>query len=391
MSWKTTNSKQEKAAFIAELQTEDFSVADLARRFGISRKTAYKWIERFRGEGWEGLEERSRAPRNHPNALGDEVEKLVLDLKARWPKWGAPKLLVKLRDRLNAEECPSESSVSRILQRHGLVRPQGRRRARAQGTPLEEYTASNAIWCADFKGWFKTGDGTICTPLTITDGFSRYILRCQGLSEGTGSLVVKPIFEVVMREFGMPEAIRTDNGTPFACVGLGGLTELSIWWARLGIRLERSRPGCPQDNGRHERMHRTLKAETATPPQANMAAQQRAFDAFRDEYNEERPHEALGGSTPSQIYMPSMRDFPERLPEIEYEASWESRQVRPSGQMKWKGQSVYVSTALAGERIGLEPVEDGIWMTHFAKHPLGIFDERTGRIEALRGRRKGRQ
>lgn len=389
MSWKTTNSKREKAAFIAEHQTEEFTVADLARRFGISRKTAYKWIGRFRGEGWEGLEERSRAPRNHPNALGDEVEKLVLECKARWPKWGAPKLVVKLGELV--EECPSESSVSRILQRHGLVRPKGRRRARAQGTPLEEYTASNAIWCADFKGWFKTGDGTICTPLTITDGFSRYILRCQGLSEGTGSLVVKPIFEAVMREYGIPEAIRTDNGTPFACVGLGGLTELAIWWARLGIRLERSRPGCPQDNGRHERMHRTLKAETATPPQATMAAQQRAFDAFRNEYNGERPHEALGGNTPAQIYVPSAREFPERLPEVEYETSWRIRQVRASGQISWNKQDVFVSKALAGERIGFEPVKDGIWMIYFAKHPLGIFDERTGKIEALRGRRKGRQ
>jgi transposase InsO family protein len=191
----------------------------------------------------------------------------------------------------------------------------------------------------------------ICTPLTITDGFSRYLLRCQGLNEGTGSFVVKPIFETVMREHGIPEAIRTDNGTPFACAGLGGLTELSIWWLQLGIRLERNRPGCPQDNGRHERMHRTLKAETANPPQANMAAQQRAFDAFRQEYNEERPHEALGGCTPSHIYTPSTRDFPERLPDIEYASSWQARQVRSSGQIKWKGQNIYVSQALVGERI----------------------------------------
>ena len=390
MSWKTTNSKQERETFIADFQTADFAVVDLARRYGISRKTAYKWMERFEAAGWAGLEDRSRAPQRHPNALGAEMEALVLELKVRWPKWGAPKLLVKLRERVSAQACPSESSVSRILQRHGLVRPQGRRRARAQGTPLQDYAAANAIWCADFKGWFRTKDGTICTPLTITDGFSRYLLRCQGLSEGTGSLVVKPIFETVMREYGMPEAIRTDNGTPFACVGLGGLTELSIWWLRLGIRMERNRPGCPQDNGRHERMHRTLKAETACPPQANMVAQQRAFDAFRREYNEERPHEALDGQTPSQIYVPSARDYPERLLDLEYAPTWETRQVRSSGQIKWKGNGVYVTRALAGERIGLEPVEDGIWMVHFAKHPLGLFDERLGGIEPLRGYRKGR-
>ena len=391
MSWNTTDPKQQKGAFITDLQAEEYSVADLARRYGISRKTAYKWIERFRTEGWGGLEERSRAPRHHPNAVGGEVETLILELKARWPKWGAPKLLVKLRERMSPQDCPSESSVSRILQRHGLVRPQGRRRPRAHGTPLQDYTASNGIWCADFKGWFKTTDGTICTPLTITDGYSRYILRCQGLSEGTGTLVVQPIFESVMREYGVPIAIRTDNGTPFACAGLGGLTGLSIWWLRLGIRLERSRPGCPQDNGRHERMHRTLKCETASPPQANMAAQQRAFDAFRREYNEDRPHEALGGCTPSQIYVPSQRDFPERLPELEYAPNWQTRQVRPSGQIKWKGRSIHVSHALAGERIGLEPVEDGLWMTYFATHPLGLFDERTGKIEPVRGRHKGRR
>lgn len=389
MSWTTTDPKQEKTAFILEAQSGDHSVADMARRYGISRKTAYKWIERFKEEGWEGLEERSRAPQEHPNALGAEVEKLILEFKARWPKWGAPKLLVKLRERLEAD-CPSESSVSRILQRNGLVRPQGRRRARAQGTALQDYAANNAIWCADFKGWFKTTDGMICTPLTITDGFSRYILRCQGLSQGTGSVVVKPIFEAVMREYGMPEAIRTDNGTPFASTGLGGLTDLSVWWLRLGIRLERSRPGCPQDNGRHERMHRTLKAETATPPRATMAAQQRAFDAFRREYNEERPHEALEGRAPGQIYQPSTREFPERVPEVEYPANWETRQVRPSGQIKWNGKSVYVSHALAGHRIGLEPIGDGTWMTHFAAHPMGVFEERIGRIEPLRGRRKGR-
>jgi putative transposase len=391
MSWNNTNTKQEREAFIGDFEREEFGVVELARRYGISRKTAYKWLGRFAEEGWAGLEERSRAPQNHPNALPAEMEERVLELKARWPKWGAPKLLVKLREGVPAEDCPSESSVSRILQRHGLVRPQGRRRARAQGTPLQDYAGSNAIWCADFKGWFSTGDGTICTPLTITDGFSRYILRCQGLSKGTGGRIVKPIFETVLREYGLPAAIRTDNGAPFACVGLGGLTRLSVWWLRLGIRLERSRPGCPQDNGRHERMHRTLKAETAQPPRANMTAQQRAFDAFRREYNQERPHEGLDGQTPAAIYVPSAREFPERVPEVEYAANWQTRQVRESGQIKWHGKNVHVTMALAGERIGLEPVEDGLWVAHFATHPLGIFDERRGTIEPLRGRRKERR
>jgi putative transposase len=390
MTWNTTDTNQARALFIAEFQKEEMDVVDLAGSFGISRKTAYKWIGRFKAGGWAGLEELSRAPRHHPNALEAELEGLVLECKARWPKWGAPKLLVKLRAQVGEQRCPSESSISRILHRHGLVRPQGRRRARAQGTVLGDYEGPNAVWCADFKGWFSTGEGKICTPLTITDGYSRYLLRCQGLSTGTGQVVVQPIFEVVMREFGVPEAMRTDNGTPFASVGLGGLTGLSIWWLKLGIRLERNRPGCPQDNGRHERMHRTLKAETARPPQANLRAQQRTFDVFRTEYNEERPHEGLEGKTPAEIYSPSPRNFPARLPEVAYAEKWEERQVRGAGQMKWKGKDVYITTALAGERIGLEPIEDGIWMVYFAAHALGLFDERKGRIEPLRGRRKGR-
>jgi transposase InsO family protein len=390
MSWKTTDAAQERRAFISEYLEEELEVVELAERYGISRKTAYKWIGRFEAGGWAGLEELSRAPRNHPNAVEAEMEARVLECKARWPKWGTPKLLVKLRAQVGEEQCPSESSISRILQRHGLVRPQGRRRAKGQGTELGSYEKANGVWCADFKGWFTTGDGKKCTPLTISDGWSRYLLRCQGLGAGTGRMVVQPIFAAAMREFGMPEAIRTDNGAPFAAVGLGGLTGLSIWWLKLGIRLERSRPGCPQDNGRHERMHRTLKAETAQPAKANLVAQQRAFDAFRREYNEERPHEGLGGRTPAEVYEPSMRDFPARLPEVTYPAGWEQRQVRASGLMKWKGQDIYITTALAGERIGLEPLEDGQWMVSFASHALGIFDERKGEMLTLRGRRRGR-
>ncbi len=368
---------------LGEYGSGEYGVVDLARRYGVSRKTVYKWVERYEEEGRKGLEERSRAPRSHPNEVSEKIEAVVLELKVRWPKWGAPKLLVKLRERVGEAECPSESSVSRILQRHGLVRPQGRRRARAQGTVLEGYGGSNAIWCADFKGWFRTQDGKVCTPLTISDGYSRMLLRCQGLKAGTGGSVVQPIFEMTMREYGVPEAMRTDNGPPFASVGLGGLTRLSIWWLRLGIRLERSRPGCPQDNGRHERMHRTLAEQTAQPPAANFAAQQRAFDEFRREYNEERPHEGLGGRPPAEVYQPSPREFPERLAPVEYNREWATRQVRPSGQIKWKGRSVHVSSALVGERIGLQAVSEGVWMVYFASHPLGLFDERRGRIERL--------
>lgn len=387
MNWNTVDRDGARVAFIAEYRSEDFGVRELAARHGISRKSAYKWIARFAAEGVTGLQDRSRAPQHHPNALSAEIEAAILACKARWPHWGAPKLWVKLQAQWGAAG-PSESSISRVLQRHGLVRPVGRRRPRAQGTVLQECAGPNALWCADFKGWFKMGDGTICTPLTISDADSRYLLRCQGLTEGTGHLVVQPLFEATMREFGVPVAIRTDNGAPFASVGLGGLTPLSIWWLRLGIRLERSRPGCPQDNGRHERMHRTLKKEV--PPQATRAAQQRAFDEFRREYNEERPHEALSGQTPASVYVASARDFPARLPAVEYAAGWEVRQVRTSGQVKWRGNLIYVSKTLRGQRVGFEPIQDGLWLVHFATHPLGLFDERTGEIKPLRGARKGR-
>jgi putative transposase len=386
MTWKTTTPNQEREAFIGEHESGGFGLAELARRFGISRKTAYKWVERYREGGRAELTDRSRAPVNHPNAIGKAMEKKVLEMKAKWPRWGAPKILVKLRAQLGEEPCPSESSISRVLQRHGLVKPQGRRRARAQGTVLEDYTGPNAIWCLDFKGWFATGDGVICTPLTITDGFSRYLLRCQGLNQGTGGFIVRPILETTMREYGVPMAIRTDNGPPFASVGLGGLSELSVWWLRLGIRVERSRPGCPQDNGRHERMHRTLKEATAQPPSANARNQQRAFDEFRREFNDERPHEGLGGKTPGSVYEPSPRDYPDRMPEMHYREEWLARKVRPSGQIKWKGKSIYVSQALIGESVGLEPVEDGVWMVYFAACPIGLFDERQGRIQPLKKR-----
>lgn len=391
MSWKTTSPICERQAFIVEYQSGDFGVAELARRFGVSRKTAYKWLGRFEAEKWEGLENRSRAPHHHPNAVDEAVERMILEMKARRPGWGAPKIRIKLQQSFGSGHCLSESSISRILQRHGLSKPRGRRRPRATGTPLGDYTDSNTIWCADFKGWFPTADGVICTPLTISDGFSRYLLKCQGLTEGTGSWIVKPIFEATMREYGMPEAIRTDNGAPFASCGLGGLTELSIWWLRLGIRLERIRPGCPQENGRHERMHRTLKEATAQPPRTNLRAQQRAFDEFRQEYNEERPHEALDGKTPAEVYEPSARSFPDRLPEVEYGCEWKSRNVRESGQMKWEGKDVYVNRALAGERIGLEPIEDGVWKVYFASHELGIFDERRGSIQPLKRKRREKQ
>jgi transposase InsO family protein len=306
-----------------------------------------------------------------------------LELKAQRPLWGAPKLRRKLELALGADHCPAESTVSEILRRHGLSRIARRKRRAVPSTqPFAACQTANAVWCADFKGWFRTGDGNKCTPLTISDGHSRYLLRCQGLDGSTGLTTVQPLFIATFREYGLPRAIRTDNGPPFASTGLGGLSALAVWWVRLGLELERIEPGQPQQNGRHERMHRTLKAATAQPPQSNLRRQQEAFDEFRRDYNEQRPHEALGQRTPSEFYQPATRDYPERLPDQRgYPDDWQKRKVRPSGQIKWKGRNLQISKALIGQEIGLKPVDEGQWAVFFEGLELGSYDERKHRLK----------
>jgi transposase InsO family protein len=318
--------------------------------------------------------------------VAEEVERELLAFKAQRPLWGAPKLRRKLELALGQERCPAESTVSEILRRHGLSRVARRRhRAVPSSQPFATCQEANAVWCADFKGWFRTGDGAKCTPLTISDGHSRYLLRCQGLGGATGMTTVQPLFMATFREYGLPWAIRTDNGPPFASRGLGGLSELAVWWVRLGIDLERIEPGQPQQNGRHERMHRTLKAATAQPPQANLRRQQETFDAFRHDYNEERPHEALDQQTPSQFYQASARDYPERLPEQRgYPDDWQKRKVRPSGQIKWKGRDLRITQALVGQQVGLQPVGDGQWAIYFEGLELGTYDERRHQLRPVR-------
>jgi len=381
MPWKERNTMSERVSLINDYLSGDFGVSDLSVEYEVSRKTIYKWIGRYESDGWEGLKDLSRAPLRHPNATSQEAERAILELKARKPFWGAPKLHRKLIDLLG-EECPVESTISEILRRHGLSRAaKRRRRAVPSEQPLSHCLVPNAVWSADFKGWFRTGDGHKCTPLTISDGLSRYLLCCQGLREDLGWLTVKPLFISTFQENGMPDAMRTDNGAPFASTGLAGLTQLSVWWVRLGIQLERIEPGKPQQNGRHERMHRTLKEATAKPARKNLNKQQEAFDAFRREYNQERPHEALGQQAPSTVYQPSAREYPQRLPpQRGYPDGWEKRMVRKGGQIKWHGKDVRLTQALWGQEIGLQPVGDGLWAAYFEALELGIFDERKGRI-----------
>lgn len=387
MSWRASDAMSERVKFIGLLQSGQRTLAGLCREFGISRPTGYKWAQRFEEEGLEGLKERSRAPLLSPQETETEVQELLIRARKRHPSWGPRKLKAWLEDQAGTPELPASSTIGDILRREGLVKS---RRARCklplpQGPYVQQVSRPNEEWNADFKGQFRMGSGEYCYPLTVSDGFSRYLLEIQAL-RGTGTEGARRGFERAFRTYGLPEAIRSDNGSPFASTALGRLSGLSVWWLRLGIRPVTIRPSHPEDNGRHERMHRTLKAETTRPPAKDLAPQQKRFMAFQREYNEERPHEALGQKPPARIYRPSTRPYPKRLPEIEYPSHYEERQVCGGGTFTWRTQSVFISESLTGERIGLVEVDDGLWRVYFAGLELGILDEaqlrqaRTGRV-----------
>lgn len=381
MPWEEHGVMEERFRFIEEWNGGECSVAELCRFYGISRGTGYKWIGRYEQQGLEGLRDLSRAPHHHPNEISEEVEEQVLAMRAKHPTWGAPKIHSKLQSVLCAEKVAAESTIGAILKRNGLTVSRKRRRSsRRASEPLAHADASNAVWCADYKGWFRTADGTRIEPLTITDAYSRYLLRCQALLK-VGYAPSKPVFEAAFREYGLPMRMRTDNGAPFGSNGESGLTGLSVWWIKLGITPERIEPGKPQQNGRHERMHRTLKQETASPPSKSRRAQQQRFDEFRTEYNEERPHEALGQTPPARHYEPSLRSWPERPPVIEYPSDWITRCVSPGGQMRWKSEYVFVAHALKGERVGLEQIDEQRWRVWFSSYEVGVLDEVKQRIQ----------
>lgn len=381
MPWKETSAMDERMKFIAEYLREESTITDLCRGYGISRPTAYKWIERYEEEGPGGLEDRSRAPHDHPNAVCREQEEAIVDFRGKHMTWGPKKILVNIRAKYPRwDRWPAASTVGEILKRRGLVVPRKRRgKAKPTPGPLTPYEEVNNVWCADFKGWFRTGDGTRCDPLTVSDGHSRYLLRCQ-VMVGPRLEAVQGLFEATFREYGLPRVIRTDNGIPFASTGLGGLSRLSVWWIKLGIEPERIRPGNPQENGRHERLHRTLKEEAITPPRTTPRSQQRAFDRFREEYNHQRPHEALGQRPPGEMYEPSPRSFPVRIPEIEYPSDMILRRVKNHGEICWKGGKAFLSETLAGETVGLRQIDEDTWRIHFASLELAELDTRKLRI-----------
>jgi transposase InsO family protein len=366
----------EKVLFTADYIRGGCSFTALCARYGISRKTGYKWINRYHQAGMDGLSERSRQPKQSPLKTPYPIRKAIIELRKRHSKMGAKKLRILLQQQFPNEVIPSKTTLYHILQREGLITSRRKRqRVPPFPQPFAPVRAPNELWSADFKGQFKTHNGIWCYPLTIMDHDSRYLLGCQGL-EGTGFIDTQTTFTRLFKEYGLPERIRTDNGTPFASRAVGGLSRLAAWWIRLGILPERIKPGCPQQNGRHERMHRTLKQAVAKPPAANFKAQQRCFDQFRHDYNHSRPHEALGQKTPASCYQPSPRVFPDKLPELCYPDYYDVHTVRTTGVVYWHNGQVYVSHILKGENVGLNQVDDGIWDIYFGPVRLGGFNER---------------
>jgi transposase InsO family protein len=381
---------KERVKFIGMYLQEEWTMAELCRHFEISRKTGYKMVKRFRRSGWSGLEDRSRAPHHHPNAVSELVECGVVAARQAHPRWGPKKLKVWLQRREPDIQWPAVSTIGEILSCHGLTVPRRRsRKVRAYDQPFVGCDFPNAVWSADLKGWFLTGDGVRCDPLTISDNYSRYLLRCQAVSPAN-HYTIQPLFEVAFREYGLPLAIRTDNGAPFATTTLGALSKLSIWWLKLGIIPERIEPGEPQQNGRHERMHRTLKDETASPPKRTWRRQQKAFDHFRQEYNQERPHESLNQKTPASLYVPSERPYPLVLPEMTYPDDMVVRFVKSQGDISWKNRHVYLSVTLARERVGLRQVSDQLFDIYFGPIKLATLDTHQYRLIHLPRTKKER-
>ena len=380
MLWKETCRMDQRTQFIARVLAGEDEMTGLCREYGISRKTGYKWLGRYLSEGAAGLRERSHAPLRHGQAHDVGVVQAVLELRARWRHWGPKKLRVKLRELHPDMAVPAASTIGDWLRREGLVeRLSGRRRCPAYIRPFAAVAAANDVWCTDFKGWFRTGDGRRCDPFTLSDAHSRYLLRCQAVAR-PDEANVRPIFEAAFQEHGLPLAIRSDNGPPFASPGVGGLSRLAVWWLKLGIRPERIVAGKPQQNGRHERVHRTLKQETAVPPADSVPAQQQRFDEFRVLYNHERPHEALGQQTPASLYQPSPRPYPERLEDPSYGGDVAVRRVRSNGQIKWAGELIFVGEALIGEPVGVVETEAGDWLVRYADVELGYIHPQRRRL-----------
>lgn len=379
MPWLETTPMEQRARFIADDQLDLYTRAELCARYGISRKTGYKWLDRYHEEGAAGLKDRSHAPHHCPHRIDPQIAELICNARRKHPDWGPGKLLDWLTPRhpeIDPITWPAVSTAGDLLIREDLVPKRRRRRKHLHpGVVPPTTTQPNDLWTADFKGQFPTRNGVWCFPLTIGDQYSRYLLACRGLPN-VRSCGARHIFERTFREFGLPQAIRTDNGVPFASCSIHGLSQLNVWWMRLGIQHQRIRPGCPQENGVHERMHRTLKAGACRPPKASLNAQQGAFNRFRNLYNDERPHDALHGRTPNDCYHASPRPYPERLPPLEYPGHFLLKRVTDAGTFRLKDKLLFIAHPLKQQLLGLEETGDGIWSIYFANVLIAKVDER---------------
>ncbi|MGR9174678.1 integrase core domain-containing protein [Rhizobium leguminosarum] len=381
MPWQECNRMDERLKFVARVLDGE-KIAALCREFGISRKTGHKIISRYNDSGLEGLTDRSRRPYRHANQLPFQIEKLIVRTKQDKPNWGAPKIRERLARLYPDVHTPAISTVHAVLDRNGLVKHGRRPRNRAEGTALSNPGLPNDLWCADYKGEFMLADKRYCYPLTITDFASRYLLACEALHT-TKEVYAFTVFERVFKEFGLPKAIRTDNGVPFASPnGLFNLSRLAVWWLRLGIDIERIKPGNPQQNGRHERMHLTLKLETTKPAGDNFLQQQARFDDFVEEFNTERPHQALNMACPAECYDASPRAY-RGLPDLDYPFHDQTVTVTTCGRICYKRKKINLSLVFAGQAVGIKQVEDHIWLTSFMDYDLGYFDDETCRLEPL--------
>jgi transposase InsO family protein len=373
MPWKECSVMDERLRFVAKL-LEGETMTDACREFGISRKTGYKIFNRYKESGFESLSDRSRRPVRYANQLPPQLETMIVSYKQEKPHWGARKIRELLVRRLDGDvRIPAKSTIHAVLHRNGLVKGLRPRRHRATGTGLSPGTAPNDLWCVDFKGEFRLGDGRYCYPLTATDHASRYLLMCEAL-ESTREATAITAFEQLFLERGLPLSIRSDNGVPFASPNsLFNLSKLSVWWLRLGIAIERIQPGQPQQNGRHERMHLTLKRETTRPPEMNTLQQQARFDSFIEEFNNERPHEALAMKTPAEVYSPCPRVY-DGLPELTYPLHDRDVVVTACGRICLHRKRVNLSHVFAGQRVGIKEVDEGIWIVSFMHYDLGFID-----------------
>jgi transposase InsO family protein len=378
----------QRLAFVSDWLRDEWPMTALAARYGISRKTAYKWVARYAADPAHGLAERSRAPSTPGRRVAADLAAAIVALRRAHPWWGPKKLRAVLGERAPDRGWPAASTMGDLLRRAGLSQPRRRRRHVVPLTqPLAAAHRPNDLWTADFKGWFRTADGTRCDPLTVIDAYSRFVVCCQIASPSAAG--VRPWFERAFRTYGVPRALRTDNGPPFATAGAGRLSALAVWWLKLGIQVERIAPGHPEQNGRHERFHRTLQQEAVAPPAATPRAQQARFERLRRVFNTERPHEALGQRPPARVYVASPRPYPARLAEPWYDATHQVRRVRETGQIKWQGDLVFVSEAVRGELVGLAETDRGDWLVRFLQVELGRIDRRTRRFTPTWPGRRG--